>query len=242
MIDVKNKWALITGASRGIGREVSLFMAKQACNLILHSRSIEALETVDKEAKALGVQTLKIACELSDLKAVDSLLDQLDQLDLTIDYVFNNAGIQIAYRTDYYATPDQDFTESFLINTIAPMKICYHFLPKMIENKFGRIINTTSGITGEPEQAGYSASKAALDKVTKDLAGKLNKTGVTINLVDPGWCRTDLGGQYAPNSPDTTIPGVVLPAFAPDTVNGQIIPAQAYKNLTLEEALHKILQ
>lgn len=71
--------------------------------------------------------------------------------------------------------------------------ICYHFMPKMIEAGFGRIINTTSGIALEPEQAGYSASKAALDKITIDLGSKVEGTDVMINLTDPGWCRTDLG-------------------------------------------------
>jgi 3-oxoacyl-[acyl-carrier protein] reductase len=117
--------------------------------------------------------------------------------------------------------------------------ICYRLLPKMIERGFGRIINTTSGIKNEPQQAGYSASKAALDKVTCDLATKVEGTDVSINLTDPGWCRTDLGGPNAPNDPDSVIPGIVVGAFVDDKKSGRLLPAQEFAGMTLEQAVEK---
>ena len=153
--------------------------------------------------------------------------------------VLNNAGLQIAYRKDYFTTPVEDYTISFNVNTISPAMICYHFLPKMIERGFGRIVNTTSGIMNEPEQAGYSAAKAALDKITTDMASKLEGTGVAMNLTDPGWCRTDLGGPNAPNSPESALPGVVVGAFTKDDVNGRIFRAQVFAGMTLEQAVKK---
>ena len=155
------------------------------------------------------------------------------------DILFNDAAVQIAYRTDYWKTPAEDYSKSFVINTIAPMMLCYEFIPKMIERGFGRVINTTSGIRNEPEQAGYSASKAALDKVTADLGGKLDGTDVCINLTDPGWCRTDLGGPNAPNDPDSVIPGIVVGAFIDDKKSGRNLGAQAFTGMTLEEAVKK---
>ena len=128
---------------------------------------------------------------------------------------------------------------SFNVNTIAPMMICYHFLPKMIERGFGRVINTTSGIDGEPEQAGYSAAKAALDKITKDMASRLSGTGVAMNLTDPGWCRTDLGGPHAPNSPESSIPGMIVGAFVDDKRSGRLFGAQNFTGLSLEQAVEK---
>lgn len=237
MIDVHGKWALITGASRGIGKELSLFMAKKGCNLILHSRKIDNTKEIERLANELGVKTYTIAAELSSMDAIDKMLKYIDKLDIVVDFVFNNAGVQIAYRPKYFDTPVSDYTDSFIINSIAPMKICYHFLPKMIARGFGRIINTTSGIKNEPEQAGYSASKAALDKTTKDLGSKLVDGTVTINLVDPGWCRTDLGSQNAPNDVKSSLPGVALPAFMDDRVSGRIIHAQDYCGLSLDEAV-----
>lgn len=239
MVDVKGKWALITGASRGIGYLAALFLAEQGCNLVLHSRDEKHCEKVLSEVKKRGVEAYAVSAELSDTASVQAMLDEIDKKGTQIDIVLNNAGLQIAYRTEYLKTPMSDYDISFRINTIAPMMICYHFLPKMIERGFGRIVNTTSGIDREPEQAGYSASKAALNKVTRDLGTKINGTDVIISLTDPGWCRTDLGGQMAPNAPESAVPGVVVGAFIDDKMSGRLFGAQEFTGLSLEEAVKK---
>jgi short-subunit dehydrogenase len=237
MVNVKGKWALITGASRGIGRLTAEFMASQGCNLVLHSRKPEHAEEILARVKALGVDAYTVSAELSDLDAVKAMLDEIDAKGTQVDIVLNNAGIQIAYRTDYFATPVSDYTESFKINTIAPAMICYHFMPKMIERGFGRIVNTTSGIRLEPQQAGYSASKAALDKITIDLGSTVEGTNVMINLTDPGWCRTDLGGPNAPNAPESAIPGIAVGAFVDDKKSGRYLNAPHFTGMTLEQAV-----
>lgn len=106
----------------------------------------------------------------------------MEQQELPVDIVFNNAAVQIAYRTDYWKTPVEDFEMSFRINFISVATICNRLIPKMIDRGFGRVINTTSGIKNEPEQAGYAASRSALDKFTKDLASRLEDTNVLIIL------------------------------------------------------------
>ena len=193
MYSVKGRWALITGAARGLGSLTAKLMAAQGCNLILHSRDLSHTEQVLFEVRAMGVSACAVAAELSDPDAVKRMLSQIDGLGVDVDIVLNNAGLQIAYRTDYCLTPVSDYEISFRVNTIAPALICYHFLPKMIARGTGRIVNTTSGIALDVCQAGYSASKAALDKITVDLGSKVQGTDVMINLTDPGWCRTDLG-------------------------------------------------
>ena len=237
MVDVKGKWALITGASRGIGYLSALFMAEQGCNLVLHSRKKEHCDKILAEVKEKGVDAYVVEAELTDLTQVEQMLAEIDRNNTPISIVLNNAGLQIAYRVDYLSTPVSDYTESFKINTIAPAMICYHFLPKMIENGFGRILNTTSGIALDPHQAGYSASKAALDKITVDLGHTVQGTDVMINLTDPGWCRTDLGGPHAPNAPESTIPGIVVGVFVDDKKSGRNFGAQAFAGMTLEEAV-----
>ena len=239
MVNVKDKWALITGAARGIGYLSSLFMADHGCNLILHSRDLAHTEKVIQEVRAKGVQAYAVAAELDNLSEVDRMLADIDALGVPVDIVLNNAGLQIAYRTEFFDTPVEDYEVSFRVNTIAPAMICYHFMPKMIERGFGRILNTTSGIRLEPEQAGYSASKAALDKITIDLGHTVNGTDVMINLTDPGWCRTDLGGSQAPNAPESTIPGIVVGAFVDDKRSGRYFGAQDFTGMTLEEAVKK---
>lgn len=239
MVDVKGRWALITGASRGIGYLSAIFMAKQGCNLILHSRRLEHTEKVLAEVKALGVEAYAVSAELNDLDSVTAMLTEIDKLGMRVDIVLNNAGLQIAYRTEYFDTPVSDYTESFKINTIAPAMICYHFMPKMKEYGFGRILNTTSGIRLDPHQAGYSASKAALDKITIDLGSTVEGSDVMINLTDPGWCRTDLGGPNAPNAPESAIPGIVIGAFVDDKKSGRCFGAQAFAGMSLEDAVKK---
>src|SRR5574344_2211187 len=239
MVNVKGKWALVTGAARGLGRLASLFMAEQGCNLILQAREVSHLDSVVNELLSLGVEVKAVACDLASEDSVRSMLAEIDSFGVNVEIVLNNAGMQIAYRTDYYQTPVNDYLESFKVNTIAPAIICYHFLPKMIDNGFGRIVNTTSGIALEPEQAGYSASKAALDKITIDLGSKLEGTDVLINLTDPGWCRTDLGGSHAPNAPESTIPGTVVGAFIDDKKSGRYFSAQSFTGMTLEQAVAK---
>ncbi|MBP5652970.1 MAG: SDR family oxidoreductase [Lachnospiraceae bacterium] len=237
MVDVKGRWAFITGASRGIGFGAALFMAKKGCNLILQGRTEEHLEKVMDLVKAEGVQAYAFGCELSDLDAVDKMLAKIDALGVNVDIVLNNAGVQIAYRNEFLKTHVSDYEQSFRINTIAPMMITYHFLPGMVERDFGRIVNTTSGIRRDPQQAGYSASKAALDKVTMDLASVYDGTNVMINITDPGWCRTDLGGPHAPNAPESSLPGVVVGAFVDDKKSGRCFSAGHFYGMTLEEAV-----
>ena len=239
MVDVKGRWALITGAARGIGYGAAVFMAKQGCNLILQGRTKEHCQKVLEEVKALGVEAYAVGAEFSDISQVEAMLAEIDALGVEVDIVLNNAGIQIAYRTEYLDTPASDYEQSFKINTIAPMMITYHFLAKMKKKGFGRIVNTTSGIRLEPEHAGYSASKAALDKVTMDLASKFNGIDVCINITDPGWCRTDLGGSHAPNAPESSLPGVVVGAFIDDKRSGRNFAAGNFHGMTLVEAVSK---
>ena len=239
MYQVKGKWALITGAARGIGYLTAKFMAGQGCNLILHSRDLAHTEKALAEVRACGVSACSVAADLNDLNAVRRMLEQIDGFGKDVDIVLNNAGLQIAYRNDYFSTPAEDYEISFRVNTIAPAMICYHFLPGMIRRGTGRIVNTTSGISLDVCQAGYSASKAALDKITVDLGSRVEGTDVLINLADPGWCRTDLGGPQAPNAPESAIPGIAVGVFVNDGKSGRTLGAQHFAGMTLEDAVRK---
>lgn len=239
MVDVKGRWVLVTGASRGLGRLCALYMADKGANLLLQARTEEALEEVASEAREMGSDVKLFACDLEDDAQVNDMLSEIDKTGVRVDIVLNNAGIQVTYRTDYYVTPAEDFVKSLRVNTIAPALICYHFLPKMIEAGFGRIVNTTSGIALEPQQAAYSASKAALDKITVDLGSTVEGTDVIISLTDPGWCRTDLGGPQAPNAPESALPGLVVGAFVDDGKSGRLFRAQEFAGMPIEEAVAK---
>ncbi|MDE6730938.1 MAG: SDR family oxidoreductase [Oscillospiraceae bacterium] len=239
MLSVQNQWAFITGSARGLGALTAKLLAQQGCNLILHGREISHCEEILREVQSFGVKAYAVGAELSDPDAIREMLEEIDRKIPSVGIVFNNAGMQTGYLKHYFETPVSDFTISFQINTIAPALICYHFLPKMMQAGFGRIINITSGIALEPEQAGYSASKAALDKITIDLASKIDGTDVMLNLVDPGWCRTDMGGIHAPNAPESAIPGIAVPAFLNDQRSGRLFRAQEFSEMSLTDAVAK---
>ncbi len=238
MLDLNNRWVLVTGAGRGIGRLMAEKLIGYGANLILVSRDKSHTEDIEKKAKEAGLQAVSFGCDLGVREEVEKLISELIKYD--IDVVLNNAGIQVTYRSGVWDTPWDDFEKSFRVNTIAPMMICYAVLPKMKEKGFGRILNTTSGIDRDPYQGPYSASKAALDKVTKDLEVTLNGEDILLFLTDPGWCRTDLGGPQAPNSPESAVNGCLAGAFASKGINGTIIHAQDYADKTLEEAVSLI--
>ena len=240
MYQVRGKWALVTGAARGIGRLTAEYLADMGCNLILHSRSLAHTGSLLQSVRAKGVSCYAVAADLGDPEQVAKMLSEIDALGMVVDIVLNNAGVQVAYRTEYFATPVSDFTVSFNVNTVAPAMICYHFLPRMIQRGSGRVVNTTSGIALDVCQAGYSASKAALDKITVDLGSRVDGTDVMISLADPGWCRTDLGGPHAPNAPESAIPGILAGVFADDRKSGRRFGAQDFTGLTPEEIARRV--
>src|SRR5258708_5287795 len=130
------------------------------------------------------------------------------------------------YRDPYLGTTADEFRQSFEVNVIAPIRITYGLLPRMIARRWGRIVQVTSGIEDQPELMPYAASKAALDKFVRDMAGKLRGTGVLMNLLDPGWLRTDLGGPDAPNAAESVLPGALVPVLLDGEVHGVLFRAQ----------------
>jgi len=226
-IDISGKWALVTGASRGVGRQISLGLARAGCNVVLHSRLIDSTATLAAELHDLGVQTHQVAAELSNAAELTTMLESLLQTGPAIDILYNNAAIMTPYRQDWLQIPDEDYQRSFQVNVIALSRICHAFIPGMKSRKWGRIINVTSGIQDQPELIAYSISKGAVDKFTTDNSGHLAEHGVLMNTLDPGWLRTDLGGPNAPGDVTSVLPGALVPVFTENT-HGKLFRAQDY--------------
>ncbi len=233
MADIRGKWALVTGAARGIGKQVSTGLAQRGCNLVLHSRDRSHTADLEKDLAKLGVKIASVSAELSKADEVDRMVDAAMTASGGIDILFSNAAIMTRYRHDWLATPPEDFRASFEVNVIAPIQITYRVLPRMTAQKWGRIVHVTSGIRDQPELMAYAASKAALDKFVRDAAPKLRSTGVLMNLLDPGWLRTDLGGPKAPNAVESVLPGALVPVLVDGEVHGVHFAAQDFAGKSL---------
>jgi len=223
MIDLKNKTAFITGSSRGIGQQIAQGLAKMGCNVIVHGRTEDSCIKTLELLEEYPVKTYCVYGELSDEVQVNRLIELVQNLNVNVDILYNNAAVMTPYRKDFWNHTWDDWMASFKVNVMAMYSLCRAFIPNMIENDFGRVINMTSGINGEPELAPYGASKWAVNKLTEDLAVKVVNTGVRINLLDPGWLRTDLGGEYADNPVEAVLPGALEPVLiANDGANGEL--------------------
>ncbi len=239
MTSLTGKWALVTGASRGVGVHVSEGLARLGCNVVLHSRALAHTGALVAKLQSMGVKAAAVAAELADQDQVDAMLDAALGQAGAIDIVYNNAAIMTPYRDDPWDIPADDFRQSFEVNVISLARICYRLVPPMMARGWGRIVNVTSGIADQPELAAYAISKAAVDKFVRDFAPKLAGSGVQMSLLDPGWLRTDLGGPNAPNDPSSVMPGALVPALLADGRSGRLFGAQDYAGLTVEQAVAK---
>ena len=226
MIVLKGKNALITGSSRGIGQQIAIGLAQQGCNIILHGRTEESSKKTLKMLNEYNIKTYSVFGDLSDEIQISKLIDQVKALNISVDILYNNAAIMRSYREDIWTHTTEDWLETYKVNVVAMYKLCSAFIPSMIKNKFGRIVNTTSRIMDQPQLAPYGASKWAVDKLTQDIAFALRDTPVRINYLDPGWLKTDMGGENAEHAVQDVLPGALAPVLVDDDgPNGQFFSA-----------------
>jgi 3-oxoacyl-[acyl-carrier protein] reductase len=229
MSKLSGKWALITGASRGVGRQIALALAEHNCRLILHGRKTSHNEALAAELREKGLEVRVVAAELSDSKSVDAMIDLVLKDVGGVDILYNNAAIMTPWR-DAHTTPAEDYRLSFEVNVVALTRLCDRLLPPMLSRRWGRVVNVTSGIENIRELLPYSMSKAAVDRYVRDVTPSLEGTGVIMSLLDPGWLKTDLGGDKAPNAVETCRPGVLVPLLLEDSApSGKFYRAQDYR-------------
>ena len=186
--------ALITGASRGIGREIAITLAKEGCNVIINYNKSEekAKELVKLIKEKYKVSAYEFKCDISNEKDADQLVEfaysKLDKIDILI----NNAGICI--DKEFSDRTVGDFIKTFSLNTFGAFYLSKKIGQKMYENKYGKIVNISSNnsINGfYPTTIDYDASKSALNSITKNLAIEFSPF-VNVNAVAPGWIDTDM--------------------------------------------------
>lgn len=202
MFDLTGKTALVTGASGGIGRSIAEALHAQGATVALSGTRQVALDEV---AAALGDRAHVVPCNLSDSAAVDALPGQAEAALGQIDILVNNAGVtrdNLAMRLK-----DEDWDIVLDVNLKAAFKLSRAMLRGMMKRRYGRIISITSvvGVTGNPGQVNYAASKAGLIGMSKSLAQEVASRNITVNTVAPGFIETAMTDAIAGPARDALI-------------------------------------
>ena len=192
-MSLKGKTAIITGGSRGIGKACAIYLAKQGADIVFNysNNSSMAEETAD-EIKNLGVKVQAVKADVKSSQDIDYLFNQaLENLN-SIDILVNNAGI--TRDTLLIRMKEEDWDTVLDINLKGVYLTCKAAAKHMMKKRQGRIINISSvvGITGNPGQANYAASKAGIIGFSKSIAKELAPRGILVNVVAPGFIDTDM--------------------------------------------------
>jgi len=187
MFDLTGKSALVTGASGGIGGAIARALHAQGAAVALSGTRVEPLEAL---AAKLGGRAHVVPCNLSDAQAVEALPKAAAAALGQVDILVNNAGItrdQLFMRMS-----DADWATVLEVNLTSVMRLSRGVLRGMMKARWGRIVNISSvvGVTGNPGQANYAASKAAVIGMSKSLAAEVASRGITVNCVAPGFIAT----------------------------------------------------
>lgn len=220
----EKKVALVTGANKGIGLEICRQLAKQDIRVILTARDEnkgkEAVLKLEKEGIELSFCQLDVAFDESVSKVAEFIEKKFGRLDILV----NNAGIMIDDGA-MAMNPDFDvIRKTFEVNALGTLRMVSTFLPFMEQNKYGRIVNVSSGMGQLHEMGGgfpgYRLSKLAVNGLTKMLCVEVSSTSnILINSMCPGWVKTDMGGENATRTveegADTAIWLATLPNDGP---------------------------
>ena len=189
---IEKRVAIITGASRGIGRAIAERLAKDGRHVVLVARSAEGLAATDEAIKAAGGSCEVRPCDIANSADVQQLVDGVAETHGRLDILVNNAGI--TRDTLLLRMTDEQWDEVLNVNLRSVFVACRAALRPMMRGKFGRIVNigSVSGLSGNAGQANYAAAKAALVGFTKTVAKEMGAKNITANVVAPGFIETDM--------------------------------------------------
>jgi len=191
MIDLSGKVAIVTGASRGIGRTVATMLASRGARVVAAARGDNAASTV-AEIQAAGKQAELASLEVTDAGSIDAMIAAVLERHSRIDILVNNAGIT---RDQLMLRMKRDDWDQVIATNLTAAFVCSQAVLKpMLKQRSGRIVNISSvvGQTGNAGQANYAASKAGLIGFSKALARELASRNITVNVVTPGLIDTDM--------------------------------------------------
>ena len=190
---LKGKNVIVTGATRGIGREIALTLAQNGANIAINYRNLNSeVENLLNEIKSFGVDAFAIKCDVSIADEVDKFIKEVKAHYNTIDVLVNNAGITkdgLILRMK-----EEDFDDVLDVNLKGTFNTTKSVSSIMVRKKYGKIINISSvvGIAGNAGQCNYAASKAGVIGFSKSVARELSSRNINVNVVAPGYINTDM--------------------------------------------------
>ena len=196
-MELPNAVALVTGASRGIGRTIATALAQEGSVVVCTARTLDGdpgrdLQSTVADIRSQGGHALAIACDITQAESVESLVTETTDQFGRVDLLVNNAGY---YPRSTITTMDPEIWQAAMgINLTGPFLLCRYVLPGMMERRSGSILNITSRAANHytRERIAYSASKAGLDRFTVNLAEEVREYGIAVNALGPGLVATEM--------------------------------------------------
>ncbi|MBS4539763.1 3-oxoacyl-[Clostridium sp. D2Q-11] len=217
-MDLNGKTAIITGGSRGIGKEIALTLAQNGADIIINysNSSTKALEVVDM-INNLGRKAYAIKADISKMEEANKLIEESYEKVGKIDILVNNAGItrdNLLMRMS-----EKEWDDVIEVNLKGTFNVTKSIVRKMMKQKSGSIINISSivGITGNPGQCNYSASKAGIIGFTKSLAKEIGKKNIRVNAIAPGFIQTDMTKELNEDIKEAYLKNIALNKFGTAT-------------------------
>jgi len=236
-----DRTALVTGSTRGIGLEIAVALAFRGVRVILHGRTESSLrQGLQCFEDRTASKTDGVVADLSYHNAPNIICQYLLSKNIHIDILYNNAGIS---PPTFNGTPKEYgncFDPCMMVNFTAVVGLTSLLLPKMLERNYGRIVFLTSMAKRQPDLIAYICSKAAITSFASEIAHFTQDTGLRVSTLDPGWVRSDMGGEFATRDIDSVIPGALVGALTLPIENGIWVSAQDYAGLSDGQLIHKL--
>ena len=238
---LKGKCAVITGASRGIGKCIATKFAKEGANVVINYRNNEeeALK-VKQELEDLGSQVLVVKADVSELEQAEKLIKQAKKEFGKVDILVNNAGI--TKDNLIIRMKEEDFDSVIKTNLKGAFNCLKAVTPIMLKQKYGKIVNMSSvvGVVGNPGQVNYCASKAGLIGMTKSLAKEIGSRNITVNAIAPGFIDTDMTKILSDDQKKKILSQIPLNKFGnvEDIANVALFLASENSNYITGQVIH----
>lgn len=192
LFSLKNKLAVVTGATRGLGRAIAEALLHAGATVILVGSNEQLLDETAEAFQGEGLPAFPFRCDLAESKQIDGLVEFIAEQHQHVDILVNNAGVTFSHDVIDY--PDESWRKTILINLEAPFQLAKRFAAMMKDQGGGSIINITSigAERGFPNNPAYIAAKGGLKQLTKALAVDLGRFGIRVNNIGPGYFKTDM--------------------------------------------------